>query len=106
MQALPLKPFALDVLVFGNNLIRPCVECGLVTCNFCEAAAWGTHSPGQGGTCLAAERFLAETWEHGQRTSLCTSSMGISMERAVSVGECTDAFGAVTDRDNDVSSSC
>ena len=39
--------------------IRPCVDCGLITCNFCE--------------CTAEVRIPDEYWEDGQVTPFCNS---------------------------------
>ena len=45
------------------SLIRPCVDCGLVTGNFCD---------GINVQCSAEARGLAEKWCRNQRTQFCS----------------------------------
>ena len=51
----------LQALAWGtpNTLTRACVDCGLITGNFCDS-------------CLAADRVPSEKWEPNQATPLCT----------------------------------
>ena len=63
----------LHVLAFGDDLIRPCVDCGRKTGNFCETMMQKGHAFWQGGVCLAADWVPSEAWAEGQRTPLCTS---------------------------------
>ena len=51
----------LQVACFGTRelLLRPCVDCGLITGRFCD------H-------CRAADRLPGEAWADGQRTPLCS----------------------------------
>ena len=42
-----------------EELVRPCVDCGRRTGNFCDI-------------CLAVDRIPSETWLLGQRTPLCS----------------------------------
>ena len=60
---------ALQVLAFGDagELIKPCVDCGLLTGNFCDALEFVS-----GFRCIAAERVPSGQWVEGQRTPLCT----------------------------------
>ena len=54
-----------EVLAAGDEatLVRPCVDCGLHTGNFCD----GVEAP-----CLAAVRVPEEHWVEGQATPLCS----------------------------------
>ena len=65
----------LTVLATGDNLCRPCADCGLRTGNFCETLLQVGHSHWQGGVCLAEKAFPAGDeeggWSPGQRTPLC-----------------------------------
>ena len=45
---------------YYEGLIRPCVDCGLITGSFCD-------------NCLAQERLPNEEWAEGQMTPLCTT---------------------------------
>ena len=63
----------LYVLAVGDGLIRPCVDCGRQTGNFCETLLQAGHAYWQGGVCLAADWMPQEEWADGQRTPLCTS---------------------------------
>ena len=54
------------------DLARPCVDCGLITSNYCETVRQIGHAHWQGGICLAAIHVPAERWVLGQRTPLCT----------------------------------
>ena len=64
----------LTILCTGDpaQLLRPCVDCGLLTGNFCETMAQAGHAEWQGGVCLAADRVPTEVWASGQRTPLCS----------------------------------
>ena len=42
-----------------EELVRPCVDCGRLTGNYCDS-------------CFAVDRLPSETWVQGQRTPLCT----------------------------------
>ena len=50
-----------DVLAWGDpgTLNRPCVDCGLITGNFCDY-------------CWGEDHYPQEKWAHGQYTPLCT----------------------------------
>jgi len=52
--------------IFGTSeeLIRPCVDCGLYTSNFCEST--------DGYGCSASDRVPSEHWCMNQATPLCT----------------------------------
>ena len=60
---------SLEVLASGTpeELARPCVECGLVTGNFCDKLEFIT-----GFKCLAENRLPLLSWVQGQRTPFCT----------------------------------
>ena len=60
---------ALQVFAAGSaeDLARPCVECGLVTGNFCDELEFQT-----GFKCLAEKRIPSLSWVEGQRTPFCT----------------------------------
>ena len=51
---------ALEVIAVGEpeDFRRPCVDCGMITCNYCD-------------NCEARVRIPSETWVEGQRTPLC-----------------------------------
>ena len=51
---------ALQVIAAGQreDFRRPCVDCGMITCNFCD-------------NCEAKTRIPSEAWVEGQRTPLC-----------------------------------
>ena len=55
----------LCVLAAGSEetLNRPCVDCGLVTGNFCDGIV---------EECFAALRLPSQEWATGQRTPLCS----------------------------------
>ena len=60
----------LEILAASDNTIpfcRPCVECGLITGNFCDGGITCKYDE-----CLAANRISTEQWNKGQRTPLCT----------------------------------
>ena len=59
----------LEVFAAGSveDLPKPCVECGLVTGNFCDELELKT-----GFKCLAEKRIPALSWVKGQRTPFCT----------------------------------
>ena len=61
MVQLPIRAEDIEVLAMGDRevLVRPCVDCGLMTGCFCD------H-------CEAASRLPHETWAEGQMTPLCT----------------------------------
>ena len=67
------KPMELKVRTFGaiDDLNRPCVECGLITGNYCETLSQVGHPLWQGGICLASERIPSEKWQQCQSTPLC-----------------------------------
>ena len=50
-----------------EELARPCVECGLVTGNFCDELEYQ-----RGFKCLAEQRIPSQRWVEGQRTPFCT----------------------------------
>ena len=52
----------LYVLAVGDGLIRPCVDCGRQTGNFCETLLQAGHAFWQGGVCLAADWMPQEEW--------------------------------------------
>ncbi len=52
---------------------RPCVDCGLMTGNWCETFFWGKVWHSAGGVCLAEHWIPSEDWGDGQRTPFCTS---------------------------------
>ena len=54
-------PIAMEILAFGDEetLCRPCVDCRLMTGNFCD------H-------CLAEDRLPNEVWAVNQATPLCS----------------------------------
>ena len=56
-----LEQADLEVIAMGSSdtLIRPCVDCGLMTGRFCD-------------DCRAAERVPKEGWAPGQKTPLCS----------------------------------
>ncbi len=54
-----------------EDLLRPCVDCGRITGNFCETLLQG-QGEWQGGVCLAESRVPSERWLEGQRTPLCS----------------------------------
>ncbi len=62
-----------QVLAAGDedDLLRPCVDCGLITGNFCETPLQRGHDEWQGGVCLAESRVPSEKWVKDQRTPLC-----------------------------------
>ena len=60
----------LEVLGFSDgeiSLVRPCVECGLLTGSFCDGGIQMHHEQ-----CFAIWRVPSERWNFGQRTPLCT----------------------------------
>ena len=48
-------------------LLRPCVDCGLVTGRFCDGPEGET-----GPQCFASVRVPSERWAQNQRTPLCS----------------------------------
>ena len=56
----------------SQQLTRPCVDCGRITCNFCDGIP--TKKSGIIGfaDCFAADRCPREQWASGQRTPLCS----------------------------------
>ena len=64
----------LDVLCFGTEeqLLQPCVNCGLITGNFCETQRQRGHDLWQGGYCFVADHLRGSDWAPYQRTPLCT----------------------------------
>ena len=64
----------LDVLCFGTEeqLLQPCVDCGLITGNFCETKRQRGHILWQGGYCFVADHLHGSGWAPYQRTPLCT----------------------------------
>jgi hypothetical protein len=64
----------LVVEAFGDEkfLFRPCVDCGLMTGNYCETMRQLGHELWQGGVCLAEDRIPNEKWASGQSTPLCS----------------------------------
>ena len=60
------SPGALQVLSFSadpDTFKKPCIECGLITGNFCD---------GQTGECFAKDTIKDGKFEPGQRTPMCT----------------------------------
>ena len=55
-----------------DELLRPCVDCGLRTGNFCETTKQQGLPAWQGGVCLAITWVPSEKWAANQRTPLCT----------------------------------
>ena len=64
----------LQVLCVGDEeeLMRPCVDCGLITGNFCETERQRGHILWQGGNCFVADHERGSDWAPYQRTPLCT----------------------------------
>jgi len=56
----------LEARCFGARvqLVRPCVDCGLITGCFCDF-------------CIAEDRLPGEAWAAGQATPLCTGCDGV-----------------------------
>ena len=52
----------MEVLATGDEalLVRPCVDCGRRTGNFCETPAQAGHTGWEGGICLAAKHIPSE----------------------------------------------
>ena len=76
---------ALEFLCFGEaeNLIRPCVDCGLVTGRFCDGPRGET-----GPQCYAAYRVPTESWEPKQRTPFCLRCEELQQQRHGTWGMC------------------
>ena len=51
-------------------LVRPCVDCGLITGRFCDGPR--LSPTGRYIDCFAADRCPTERWAQGQRTPLCS----------------------------------
>jgi len=58
-------PLVVHCFDADEGLVRPCVDCGLSTSNFC-VSHW------QGSICLASDRVPSEPWANGQLTPLCS----------------------------------
>ena len=73
MAAVKSSGESLQWLRFGDEamLLRPCVDRGRHTGNFCETLDQVGHAGWQGGVCLAEDRVLSDEWAEGQRTLLC-----------------------------------
>ena len=54
-----------NVITAVNVFAKPCVDCGLLTGNWCETLV-------ANGQCFAAMRVPGGQWQPGQRTPLCT----------------------------------
>ena len=65
----------MEVLATGDEalLVRPCVDCGRRTGNYCETPAQAGHTFWEGGICLAAKHIPSDEWAPGQRTPLCSA---------------------------------
>ena len=70
----------LDILTFGEEggppLTRPCVDCGLITGNYCDGDELGRFQT-NGFACLGEIRLphgdaVHRAWNEGQRTPLCS----------------------------------
>ena len=55
-----------------DDFLRPCVDCGETTGNFCETPTQKDCAQWQGGICLAARWVPSEDWAENQRAPLCT----------------------------------
>ena len=74
IPALVISTFKITIMefsVFATSdgsipMIRPCVDCGLITGNFCDGGISVAYD-----RCFAAERIPSERWNNGQRTPLC-----------------------------------
>ena len=75
MQSEACQHGRMEVLATGDEalLVRPCVDCGRRTGNFCETPAQAGHTGWEGGICLAAKHIPSEEWAPGQRTPLCSA---------------------------------
>ena len=65
----------LTVRCFGTyeELMRPCVDCGVPTGSYCGTKAQIGYIEWQGGKCLAAHHMPTQAWREGQSTPLCSS---------------------------------
>ena len=75
LQSEACQHVRMEVLAIGGEalLMRPCVDCGRRTGNFCETPAQAGHTGWEGGICLAAKHIPSEEWAPGQRTPLCSA---------------------------------
>ena len=60
----------------ADDFLRPCVDCGERTGNFCETPTQQGSEHWQGGVCLAETWVPSEGWAEKQRTPLCTRCEG------------------------------
>ena len=70
MAAVESSGESLQCMCFGDEamFLRPCVDCGRHTGNFCETLDQVGHAGWQGGVCIAEDRVPSEEWAEGQRT--------------------------------------
>ena len=60
----------------ADDFLRPCVDCGERTGNYCETPTPLGSEHWQGGVCLAETWVPSEGWAEKQRTPLCTRCEG------------------------------